>query len=219
MHPGIRELLTLRDGAPVAARIAEHAKACQQCSAEIARLKELGTRLRQLPKIAPPQRAWTAIEQALSNPEPAQTRARVGRTAVLVAGLLVVTLLSALLWQSKRDRSFTNHPSISADFGSVRAESLASLVARSQRLEALLRGLPRPAVERAATAALIDELQARIQVLDVQLSDAEGTGLDHAQAQQLWAVRVQLLDSLVSVRYAEHAAHIDFGPPDSTGEI
>jgi hypothetical protein len=219
MHPGIRELLTLRDGAPVAARVAEHVKACQQCGAEIVRLKELRAQLRQLPGFAPPQGAWAAIEQTLSNPQPVTTRARGMRAALLIAGVLVATLLSALLWQSRQDRPSTNHPSINADFGSVRAQSLPSLVARSQRLESLLRGLPRPALEQAATSAAIDELQARIQVLDVQLSGAEDSDLDRGQAQQLWATRVQLLDSLVGLRYAEHAAHSDFGSPGSTGDI
>jgi hypothetical protein len=224
MHPGIRELLTLRDGAPVAARSAEHVNACKQCGAEIARLRELRTQLRQLPGFAPPQRTWTTIEQTLSNPRPVTTRALGKRAALLIAGLLGATLLSALLWQSRRDRLPTNHPSINADFGSVRAQSLPSLVARSQRLEALLRGLPRPAVERAATSAAIDELQTHIQMLDVQLSGvqlsgAEGGGLDRAQAQQLWAARVQLLDSLFSLRYAEHAARSDFWSLVSTGDI
>ncbi len=217
MHPGIRELLTLRDGPPVAAHSAEHVNACGQCSAEIARLKDLRSQLRQLPGFAPPQAAWAAIEQTLSNPRlaPSPARALAKRAALLVAGLLGATLLSALLWQSRRDRPSTNHPSINVDFGSVGAQPLSSLVAKSQRLEALLRGLPRPAVERAATSAAIDELQARIQVLDVQLSGEP----DRGQAQQLWATRVQLLDSLVSLRYAEHAARRDFGAPVSTGDI
>jgi hypothetical protein len=224
MHPGIRELLTLRDGAPVAARSAEHVNACGQCGAEIARLKELRSQLRQLPGFAPPQGAWAAIEQRLSNPRPVTTRVLGKRAALLIAGLLGATLLPALLWQSRRDRPSTNHPSINADFGGIRAQPLSSLVARSQRLEALLRGLPRPAVERAATSAAIDELQARIQLLDVQLSGAqlsggEGSEPDRGQAQQLWAARVQLLDSLVSLRYAEHAAHRDFETPGTTGDI
>lgn len=210
MHPGIRELLTLRDGAPVAAHIAEHAKACSQCSGELARLKAMGAQLRKLPAAAPPQRAWVAIEQALSHPAPTPMRAPHRRAAALVAGLLGAAVLSVLLWQSQREPVAASRPP---------AQSLASLVARSQQLEGLLRGLPRPAVEQAATAAAIDELQSRIQVLDAQLSGAEGGGLDRAQAQQLWAARVQLLDSLVSVRYAEHAARSDFWPPDSTGDI
>ncbi len=219
MHPGIRELLTLRDGAPVVARSAEHVNACELCGAEIARLKELRTHLRQLSGFAPPPRAWAAIEQTLSNPRPVTTRVVGKRAALLIAGLLVATLLSALLWQSRRDRPSTNHPSINADFGSVRAQSVPLLVARSQRLESLLRGLPRPAVERAATSAAIDELQTRIQVLDVQLSGSEGSDLDGSQAQQLWTARVQLLDSLFGLRYAEHAAHSDFGSTGSTGDI
>ena len=219
MHAGIRELLMLRDGAPVAARIAEHAKTCGQCRAEIARLREMGTQLRRLPGIAPPARAWAAIERALSAPEAATPRSQGARTAALVAGLLGATLVSVLLWRSERGYISANRPGVAAAVGDAGAESLPSLVARSQRLEALLRGLPRPAVERAATAAVIDELQARIQMLDVQLSDTEGGALDRPRARQLWAARVQLLDSLLGVRYAEHAARTDFGSSGSTGDI
>lgn len=218
MHADIRELLTLRDGAPVAAHIAEHAKTCGQCRAEIARLREMGAQLRQMPGFAPPARVWAAIEQALSAPEAATPRSRGARTVALVAGLLGATLVSVLLWRSERGH-FSNRRGVAAVAGDAGAESLPSLVARSQRLEALLRGLPRPAVERAATAAVIDELQARIQMLDVQLSETEGAALDRPRAQQLWAARVQLLDSLLGVRYAEHAARTDFGSPGSTGDI
>jgi hypothetical protein len=219
MHPGIRELLTLRDGAPVAARSAEHVSSCELCGAEIARLKELRTRLRQLPGFAPPRGAWAAIEQTLSAPQPVVTSVMGTRAALLIAGLLVATLLSALLWQSRQVRPSANHPSINAEFGSVRTQPLSSLVARSQRLESLLRGLPRPAVERAATSAAIDELQTRIQLLDVQLSGAQGSDPDGGQAQQLWTARVQLLDSLFGLRYAEHAARSDSGSTVSTGDI
>jgi len=224
MHAGIRELLTLRDGAPVAARSAEHVNACELCGAEVARLRELRTQLRQLPGFVPPQGAWAAIEQTLSNPRPVTTSAFGKRAALLIAGFLGATLLAALFWQSRQDPPSTSHRSINTDFGSVPAQSLPSLVARSQRLESLLRGLPRPAVERAATSAAIDELQTRIQLLDaqlsgVQISGAEGTDLNGGQAQQLWAARVQLLDSLVSLRYAEHAARSDFASTGSTGDI
>ena len=184
MHPGLRELLMLRDGAPVPARIAEHAQDCEQCSAEIARLNELGTQLRRLPVFAPPARAWAAIEQALSTPEATRNvtgRARSGSHRGTAGGHTAVGV--ALAEQARAP--IRQSPIDQSRFRQCRPESLSSLVARSQRLEALLRGLPRPAVERAATAAVIDELQARIQVLDVQLSGTEGSAPDRAQVQRL----------------------------------
>jgi hypothetical protein len=83
---------------------------------------------------------------------------------------------------------------------------IGSLVTRSQRLEGILQSLPRrPTVERAATSATIDELQARIQLLDLQLSTVATSDPDRDRTQRLWNTRVQLLSSLVSVRCAEAA--------------
>jgi RNA polymerase sigma factor (sigma-70 family) len=48
-----------------------------------------------------------------------------------------------------------------------------------------------------------DELQTRIQLLDLQLSTVATSDSDQDRAQRLWSTRVQLLSSLVSVRYAE----------------
>jgi hypothetical protein len=67
-----------------------------------------------------------------------------------------------------------------------------------------LRRLPsRPVVERASTTTTIDSLQSSIQWLDYQLSVAADVGLSERQAAQLWEDRIQLMDSLVKVRFAE----------------
>jgi len=209
MHASIKELVDLRDGAPVAARVAQHSVECDQCGAEFARLTRIRLQLRQLAGFQPPQRSWIALERALQQPRPAPARASGARVAAVLFG---ATMLAALLWWSGQRRS-----SPALDVGTVDAVPL--LVARSQQLEALLRGLPRPAVERAMTSAAIDELQARIEVLDLQLSSAQEYGLDRSEAQQLWTARVQLLGSLLKVRYAEQAAHADFLPTTATGDI
>ena len=78
------------------------------------------------------------------------------------------------------------------------------LVAQSQHLEGLLQRLPeRPRIERVSTAAMIDTIEDRIQWLDFQLSDASDSGLNEEQTRRLWRERVELMDSLVKVRYAE----------------
>jgi hypothetical protein len=78
------------------------------------------------------------------------------------------------------------------------------LVAQSQHLEDLLQRLPeRPRIERVSTAAMIDTIEDRIQWLDFQLSDAPDSGLNENQTRRLWRERVELMDSLVKVRYAE----------------
>jgi hypothetical protein len=80
---------------------------------------------------------------------------------------------------------------------------LAELRSRSQMLEAVLAELPaRPAVKRAATSVPIDSLEARVQWLDheILVADAQASA---PQAEQLWRERVEVLNSLVQLRYVE----------------
>jgi hypothetical protein len=70
-------------------------------------------------------------------------------------------------------------------------------------------------VERAATSAAIDDLQTRIQILDQQLSAAAND--DRYRTQRLWSARVELMNSLVYVRYAEAARNGD--RPDHSSTI
>lgn len=81
---------------------------------------------------------------------------------------------------------------------------LDQLVEQSRELDEILQYLPqRPSVERVAMAGTIDTLEQRIQWLDVQLSYVPDSGLNEVQAYRLWRERVDLMDSLVKVRYAE----------------
>jgi hypothetical protein len=52
-------------------------------------------------------------------------------------------------------------------------------------------------------AATIDTIEQRVQWLDQQLSYGPVAGFDDSQTYRLWRERVDLMDSLVKVRYAE----------------
>ena len=81
---------------------------------------------------------------------------------------------------------------------------LDELVAQSQQLEQILQTLPqRPRIERVSTAATIDTIEQRIAWLDFQLSSVADEDLSEEQSRRLWRERVELMDSLVKVRYAE----------------
>ncbi len=67
-------------------------------------------------------------------------------------------------------------------------------------------------------AVAIDALQSRIQLLDVELSSADGNGGNGTQTRQLWGERVQLLNSLVGMRYAE-AVRVDVQAATHEGAI
>jgi hypothetical protein len=86
----------------------------------------------------------------------------------------------------------------------ARDKDVASLVDRSLDLERVLAALPsRPAIERAETSIPIEAMQARVQWIDQQLSLADDAGTTAEDAEQLWRARVEVMRSLVSLRYVE----------------
>jgi hypothetical protein len=230
MHARLEELISLRDRQPVAADSASHVAACAQCRAELGRLVSVRVALASLAPFHPPAQAWQQITQRLAArpaqpARPARASPRRPASAALVATLAVASLAALLVaapWRlaTQQSASPTNG---SGAAGSARgATPLAVLVARSQQLEASLHALPqRPAVEVAANSAAIDALQARIQWLDTQLASEPVNGVrggdPQAYTRSLWQTRVQLLNSLVGVRYAE-AVHAKYAVTTGQGE-
>lgn len=202
MHPRPDELLSLRDGEPVDAETAVHVRACAVCRAEIARLVAVRDRLRSLPAAAGPGRdSWPTVCERIAARRAAPRG--IGRTVGLLATAASVSALAlyAVLWNAGRPGLDRPPEAVSA----VPAESpaLAELQARSQALETLLAALPeRPAVARAGTTVPIDVLEAQVQWLDHQLSDPDGD-VDASRARELWRDRVEVMDSLVQLRYVE----------------
>ncbi|HET9446667.1 MAG TPA: hypothetical protein VFO35_10435 [Steroidobacteraceae bacterium] len=208
MHASIDHLLSLRDGEPVDAATAAHVEQCQRCSAELRKLREARAQLQSLPQFDAPA-SFQEIQRAMARPVAAPRRAI---TARLVAGLAFITL-TTIFFVALRDETA---PAVAQRIEPQAAEPdeqtmplietarLPELVAQSRRLEDLLQQLPeRPRIERVSTAAMIDTIEDRIQWLDFQLSDAPDSGLNEEQTQRLWRERVELMDSLVKVRYAE----------------
>jgi hypothetical protein len=202
MHAGFQELLSLRDGEPVGAGVGQHVASCAYCKRELGRLTRLKSELRQLPDFEPPPGNWWAVRGELALPAIRPQRSNWLPLSAAAAIIFVVAL--TFLWSLHRDRGEVVEGSNIAGSDVDRKDMIGLLVTRSQLLEGILQGLPRrPTVERAATSATIDELQTRIQLLDFQLSTVATSDSDQDRAQRLWSTRVQLLSSLVSVRYAE----------------
>ena len=210
MHASIDHLLSLRDGEPVDAATAAHVEQCQRCAAELRKLRETRAHLQSLPQLDAPS-SFQEIQRAMARPVAAPRRAL---TARLVAGLAFLTL-TTIFFVALRDETApvvadrSTQPQVEAVEQAtvpidVETARIPELVAHSQRLEDLLLQLPeRPRIERVSTAAMIDTIEERIQWLDFQLSDASDSGLNERQTQRLWRERVELMDSLVKVRYAE----------------
>ena len=211
MHARLEELISLRDRQPVDAATMSHVASCAPCAAEIRRLTALRTGMTQLPGIEPPE-LWPLIQARLgAAPQSAPRR----RWMQLTAAGSIVALVLALAASLPQVR--VAHP-VLADGASPQAP-LENLVARSQRLEATLRQLPqRPAVEVAANSVAIDALQSRIQRLDMELASDAAVESDPDRLQELWSQRVNLLNSLFGVRYAE-AVHTGYRATREEGSL
>jgi hypothetical protein len=204
MHARLDELLSLRDGAPVDAGVRTHVVDCPECTAALARAQSLRDRLRALPAVPEPVTdGWVAVQARL-----AATSDR-RRWATRVAPFAAAASVAALgLFATLRLLEAPASPEV-APAPHIVAESAAleDLRARSQALEALLAVMPaRPAVERADTSVPIESLEAQVQWLDHQLSLAGADG-GAADAERLWRDRVEVMNSLVQLRYVE-AQHV-----------
>jgi hypothetical protein len=199
MHASIDQLLSIRDGEPVDAEISQHARSCASCCAELERLQQVTERLRSLEMPQPPALAWEQIRNRLEVSDSSRPR----RIAFASAAALAAAVVLSGLWLRYSGSESPQH-FVASTQPVQPVVPIEHLLAQSRELDELLSYLPqRPAVERVAMAATIDTIEQRVQWLDQQLSYAPVAGLDDAQTYQLWRERVDLMDSLVKVRYAE----------------
>ncbi len=195
MHARLDELLSLRDGEPVEAWVAAHAAACSQCGAALASAVALRERLRALPPASGEAGGGWASVQARLEQRDRRVRRRAAAAPIAAAASVAALGLFAAL-------RVLEPPGLAERPAPVPA-AVEDLRARSQQLEALLAALPeRPAVARAATSVPIDTLESQVQWLDLQLSVA-GSRLPAPQAEELWRNRVEVMNSLVQLRYVE----------------
>jgi hypothetical protein len=203
MHARIDQLLRLRDGEWLDATARAHVESCLVCSAELARLQETRERLCRLPQAPARESGWTGVEDRMARRErTARRHAVVGRyaAAAAVAALAVVAGIRYL-----ETRAGSASPPAAAAAGEVPAEEPArELLERSAELEAYLASLPeRPAVERADMSLPIETLEAQVQWLDHQLSLAGMEGEPRPDVERLWRDRVEVMNSLLQLRYVE----------------
>jgi len=226
MHARIDQLLSLRDGEPVDAAVERHLAECHPCAVELSRLRQMQQRLQQLDSFAPPPRVSPGGVDAPSAPVSGNGHLRRRGWAIAAGCVLAVGIGLALRDHGSASQQNaaavpapnapvsgvpasnisgpTMTPSAEVSQPKRNAASLERLMAQSQHLDDLLLALPeRSSIERVAQAATLDTLEHRIQWLDEQLSYAPEHGLNDSQAYRLWRERVDLMDSLVKVRYAE----------------
>jgi hypothetical protein len=205
MHARIEHLLSLRDGEPVGAELVAHVKSCPICTDELQRLSAIRAEMQALPQFDPPDLAWERIQQTIPKRATRLPPRKVGFAAA-AAALVTLTVIALVARQGdiRSGEQTATAPKVLKQPAPADRSHLDELVAQSQQLEQILQTLPeRPRIERVSTAATIDTIEQRIAWLDFQLSSAPDGDLSEEQSRRLWRERVELMDSLVKVRYAE----------------
>ena len=227
MHATIEQLLAIRDREPLAIAIRQHAELCLLCRERLDELVLIQAELKRLPEQAPPQDHWPDI-QAQSEHRMRASRQRQKLLRYSGYGLAASALLASILivYQSEYFPEPAVTPQVVMENEPAKAAQISvmtpgqtdtdpqavpdagdtdlnELIARSARLEAVLHAMPRrPRVTRASTADLITGLQDGVALVDYQLNFS-ARDLPAQTSRQLWQQRVDLMNSLVTVRYAE----------------
>lgn len=195
MHASDAQLLSIRDGEPVTAGLDAHVRDCPGCAARLAQFQALRQRLTDLALPEGPTAATLADALARGR----QRRRR--RLTTIAAVLAFAIILPAMFWPDRP-------PSRSATVSTAASERVRvdRLVAQSQALEATLEQIaPRGQVLDGNTAATVASLETSLSTVDARLSSNADASPQLQQA--LWAQRVTLMQSLVSVRYAADQSH------------
>lgn len=162
----------------------------------------LAARLRALPELALPGDAWPRIEAAAATAR--RRRARYRQGLGLAAGLAGAALALGVWLRASAPNELAE--AVAARPAPELETPIAydSLLAESARLERLLLELPRHGrVMNAATAGTIVGLEDRVALIDERLMLAAASGAEPARRQVLWRERVDVMNALVQVRYAQ----------------
>lgn len=217
-HANIDELLSIRDRAPVDALAARHVEHCDGCRAELVTLEERTEALRELPGLRPERDLWDEIVARAGGEDarPGGDRARYFGAVGLVATVVMAAAI-ALVRPPAPEGSVggagmeaRDAPTSTTGDPDAGAADLDRLIAESRRLERSLRAVNMDGqVVNSRSAATMSALEQRIAVIDYQLARGAEGGLTPTQQRLLWRQRVNLMDSLVRLRYAE-ARRTDF---------
>ena len=213
MYPSTEDLLKIRDGEPVDATVSAAVDASPALAAEVERLRRGQRALRDLPAFEPPPGVWERIRVDAELQSPAASRWRWPLRGVIAASVavLAITLVtrppdSGVDPVADLQTSVVPSTTVGGS-GSARpltTPAYASLVAESARLERALNDITyRPRLVNVGTATTITDLQDRIAVIDERLMYAAAYGLQPQQTEALWRQRVDLMNALVKVRYAQ----------------
>lgn len=166
--------------------------------------------LLKLPELEPPPGLW---ERVLEVHDARLAAWRLRRRALAAAAAAVLAVGAALYVATRPDAPpstmiASTAPQLEPGPAAVEPVSYAPLVAESARLERLLAELPAPRpVMVGATAGTIVGLEDRIAFVDAQLSYAAAQDLAPIYREALWGERVELMNALLYVRFAQTQAY------------
>ena len=213
MRPSTVDLLRIRDGEPVDAEVRAVVDGDPDLREELARLAAARQALQALPELEPPRGMYERIRGEIATQQTGSVRfawqwplrgaiaAGIAVAAVWLAGRLPEAAIQDVVAPATIVAEETQEPQVAPLLGTP---AYASLVEESARLERALDEIQyRPRVVRASTAATIDGLEERIAWIDEQLMFARALGLSRGDRQILYRQRVELMNALVQIRYAE----------------
>jgi hypothetical protein len=160
-------------------------------------------KLRELPELAPPPGAWERVLEGVGARAAARRLRRryaVAAAVIVAAAAVPLSYVAANLDPPRPTLSRVVHAPARVPWNET---SYAPLVAESARLERVLAEMPERPVVAGSTAGTIVGLEDRIAYVDAQLSYAAARDLAPTYRQALWGERVELLNALVYVRFAQ----------------
>jgi hypothetical protein len=205
MHARIDHLLSLRDGEPVDLAVRSHVESCTECAQAKAGLESMRRRLAALPAVNAPADGWARMRARIDAAQrPAVPRRGGSMVAIAASCAMLGVLAGMLLREGGRGAPELAAAQPAAGVVPQTLDSIEELRDRSRVLEEVLAALPaRPAVERAGTAVPIDTLQAQVQWVDHQLSVSGAAHAAPDLRERLWRERVEIMNTLVQLRYVE----------------
>ena len=159
-------------------------------------VSEWGGRLAALPEFEAPASGWRGVLAAREAYE-----ARLDRRwpTALAAAVLVVT--GGLAWWLQSAQRVLSADALSTD--STVLPVAAAIRAENERLESILARLPERNAMRGSTAFTVAELEDRLASVDDRLSLVSLEPNAPERAEALWRERVDVMHTLVQVRYAD----------------
>jgi hypothetical protein len=159
-------------------------------------VSEWGGRLAALPEFEAPAAGWRGVLAAREAHEARLDR----RWPMALAAAVLVATGGIAWWLQSAQRE------LSADAFSTDATALpvaAAIRVENERLESILARLPERNAMRGSTAFTVAELEDRLASVDDRLSLVSLEPNAPERAEALWRERVEVMHTLVQVRYAD----------------